>query len=613
MAQMNTERWARKILSFPVFSDAFAQAIAQSPFGNLAIVSSMEVGSPGEFVAKVADWSVTLDPKVAEALLNDPMQLEQFWSLASSVEKSFFESTANQLGFGTCDPMRALAASPESARMKRAAAIQELFQKQSKAPRKSHGVVTPATSSSPLLDQENAERHKWAARLEQIGRRAGSWARLWEDPAAGEGLSPLESEKLRHLVLTSGAPRTIATYVRVWERMETWLTSIDWPVYPLTTPKVVKYMLHLDSTECGPTVLPTLRTAVKSVCARLVMDPPNMDEPSIVALQHEVINKRAETLREAVPIPSKVVGCLEEFVVDDSFPWACRVFIWWWLCLVFASLRFDDGKHVKPKDLRMQNTGLFGVAWQTKVDRKRKGTRFAIPHVGFKQATWLQVGWELFMADEHERDFWVPELNSRSEFLASPPSHQRSLQWLKVLARESLEKFGGARDSDEWRACARSINLITCHSARVTMLDAAVHAGRSTEEIGLQANWKDPGPMVLKYTRNRSSVPARMIHQLVHDLVKGEHPIHETVEDELDDAGVIEEAQAQFFIKTASSASSYEYRFHCSALEDPSLMACGKFSLDDCSAVGSELPDLSVLCKACAKARPDIALAFAKN
>ena len=79
-------------------------------------------------------------------------------------------------------------------------------------------------------------------------------------------------------------------------------------------------MLHLDSTECGPTVLPTLRTAVKWVCARLVMDPPNMDEPSIVALQHEVINKRAETLREAVPIPSKVVGCLEEFVVDDSFP-----------------------------------------------------------------------------------------------------------------------------------------------------------------------------------------------------------------------------------------------------------------------------------------------------
>ena len=120
--------------------------------------------------------------------------------------------------------------------MKRAAAIQELFQKQSKAPRKSHGVVTPATSSSPLLDQENAERHKWAARLEQIGRRAGSWARLWEDPAAGEGLSPLESEKLRHLVLTSGAPRTIATYVRVWERMETWLTSIELAGLPTHNP-----------------------------------------------------------------------------------------------------------------------------------------------------------------------------------------------------------------------------------------------------------------------------------------------------------------------------------------------------------------------------------------
>ena len=47
------------------------------------------------------------------------------------------------------------------------------------------------------------------------------------------------------------------------------------------------------------------------------------------------------------------------------------------------------------------------------------------------------------------------------------------------------------------------------------MLDAAVHAGRSTEEIGLQANWKNPGPLVFKYTRNRSAIPAKMVQQLV--------------------------------------------------------------------------------------------------
>ena len=74
MAQKHLERWARKILSFPVFTDAFAQAIAQSPFGNLALVASMEVGAPAEFVLKVAEWATTLEPEVAEELLRDPIQ-----------------------------------------------------------------------------------------------------------------------------------------------------------------------------------------------------------------------------------------------------------------------------------------------------------------------------------------------------------------------------------------------------------------------------------------------------------------------------------------------------------------------------------------------------------
>ena len=612
MAQENTNRWARKILSFPVFSDDFAQALMASPFANLALIASMEVGSPAAFVAKVADWSTTMDPAVAAVLLGAPLQLEQFWSLASSVERSFFESTANQLGFGLCEPVRALASSPETARLKRAAAIQDMFSKQLKAPRRAAGAPEPPSSSSPLLDQENAERHKWAARLEEIGRRAGSHAKLWDDPSTGEGLSPAESEKLRHLVLTAGAPRTMAAYVRTFERLETWFAARGLEVFPLTTSKIMKYMLHLNDQECRPTVIPTLRAAVRWVCARLVIECPSLDEPAILALQQEVITQRAEALKEAVPIPIKVIGCVEEFVVDEAAPDASRIFMWWWLCLVFASLRFDDGKHVRPTDLRMQNAGLFGMAWQTKVDRKKRGTRFAIPHVGFRNSQWLQVGWVLFGRDGRERDFWIPELNTRSEFMVTPPTHQRAVQWLKVLAREALEQFGGDRHADEWRVCARTLNTLTAHSARVTLLDAAVHAGRSTEEIGLQANWKDPGPMVLKYTRNRSSVPARMIHQLVRDLVADEHPVHETPDVELEDAGVIAEAEAQFFIKTSSAASSYEYKFHSSALEDPSAIACGKLAMAECSAVGSELPDLSVLCKACAKARPDLVLALQK-
>ena len=67
----------------------------------------------------------------------------------------------------------------------------------------------------------------------------------------------------------------------------------------------------------------------------------------------------------------------------------------------------------------------------------------------------------------------------------------------------------------EFKELGDTVNNLTAHSARVTMLDAAVHAGRSTEEIGLQANWKNPGPLVFKYTRNRSAIPAKMVQQLV--------------------------------------------------------------------------------------------------
>ena len=324
-------------------------------------------------------------------------------------------------------------------------------------------------------------------------------------------------------MLTAGAPRTIASYVRIFEKFETWLNKVGVPVFPLTTPKVVKYMLFLDDHECGPTVIPTLRTAIKWITSRLVIDCPDLDEPSLLALQQEVITKRAQTLKEAIPIPLLVVKCLECLVTDEDFPDAARIFCWWWLCLIFASLRFDDGKHVKPQGLCMKD------------ERKRRGTRFAVPNVGFKDPKWLVTGWNLFRRDELDRDFWVPELNSRSEFLRVPPTHSRATQWLKVLAREALDRHGGDRSDPEWGQSARQILTLTVHSARVTMLDAAVHAGRSTEEIGLQANWKNPGPLVLKYTRKRWDVPARMIHQLVQDLASSQ-PVDDSDDVELVDA-----------------------------------------------------------------------------
>ena len=81
--------------------------------------------------------------------------------------------------------------------------------------------------------------------------------------------------------------------------------------------------------------------------------------------------------------------------------------------MIFASLRFDDAIHVKPLELDMRDEGLFGVAWQTKVDRKRVGARFVVPKVDFRRSEWLETGWSLFKNSPHmaDRDFWIPELN----------------------------------------------------------------------------------------------------------------------------------------------------------------------------------------------------------
>ena len=604
MAQSN-ERWASKILCLPVFSDAFAQAVLASPFANLALISAMEVRVASEFVVKVHEWAPTLDEGIRDVLLESSFMLEQYWSLASSIEKAFFASTAQQLGFGMCDPL-SVTLSSEAAKARRSLAIRALAQKPAQPPRKILKKPEEEVTSTPLLDQENAARRKWAAKLEDIGKRAGEFSKLLIDTTNSEGLSAAETARLRQLVLSSGAPRTMAAHISAWERFEDWLASEQLAVFPLTHDKILKYALALDQKECGPSVLPSFRTSVKWVTSKLAIECPDLAHPALLAVQAEIVKKRNTTLKEAVPIPIAAVACLELFVVDPNEPDAARLFAWWWLCMVFASLRFDDALHVKPQELVLTDQGLFGIAWQTKVERRRRGTKFVVPHVGFKDSAWLETGWELLLLENPDRDYWMRDLNSREEFRDAPASYQRSMQWLRTLGQTAVTQFMNG-NQEEINAVLDRLSEVTAHSARVTLLDAAVHAGRSTEEIGLQANWKNPGPLVLKYTRNRTSVPAQMVRQLVQDMIENEHPIEPPEGAILDgeDPSALEDVQ--FFVKSSGARQAHDYRHHCSQLGDPTALACGRLPLDECSSVGSALPDAAVLCKHCAKARPDVA------
>ncbi len=291
--------------------------------------------------------------------------------------------------------------------------------------------------------------------------------------------------------------------------------------------KVLKYALRLDQRECGPSVIPAFWSALKWVAARLALELPDLQDMRLKALQDRVISNRAKMLKEAIPVPL-AVRALEKYALTEGESTQGRIFAWWILCMIFASLRFDDAIHVRPSELVWKEEGLYGVAWQTKVDRKRAGTRFIVtPDVGFSSETWLSCGWGLFQPFIVDRDFWIEELNTRQSFLEGyPPSYSRAVQWMKFFCHLSVAMDQTIAEETKLNIATLCKNL-TAHSCRVTMLDAEVHAGRSTEEIGLQANWKDPGPLVLKYTRNRSSVPALMIKELVKDLVREEHPVQE--------------------------------------------------------------------------------------
>lgn len=185
------------------------------------------------------------------------------------------------------------------------------------------------------------------------------------------------------------------------------------------------------------------------------------------------------------------------------------------------------------------------------------------------------------------------------------------MKWLKVFVQQAIVVASTEVIPHENKsALIREMAELTAHSCRVTLLDAAVHAGRSTEEIGLQANWKNPGPLVLKYTRNRTSVPATMIKQLVQDLTRNDHFIQEDKNTVITDVCDQELEGVQFFIKNPAPGSYYDYKYHCTALWDPESIACSRFDFHDCTAVGSDLPDISALCKSCARHRPDITRLF---
>ncbi|CAE7939760.1 unnamed protein product, partial [Symbiodinium necroappetens] len=267
---------------------------------------------------------------------------------------------------------------------------------------------------------------------------------------------------------------------------------------PLTTEVLVKYLLNLADRGCGPTVIPSVRGAVKWICKRIGMQGPDLLDARIMALQKRVYGDRGKETREAVPIPLALVAALERFVCARfrSSQFVMAFFAWWILIMIYSSLRFDDAMHVVPEALAMRDEALYGVVWQTKVERQKKGTHFAVAKVSASGEEWMEDGWSAASFEMDDRDYFMKEL----EYV------------LTTAASDGLKR--GHISPPDLKQFLQLIQEITWHSCRVTLLAAAVQAQEPDKEIGLQANWNDPSQLVLKYARSRKEISIEMVKTL---------------------------------------------------------------------------------------------------
>ncbi|CAE7794667.1 unnamed protein product [Symbiodinium sp. CCMP2592] len=395
-------------------------AIVATRLAEIPFVLSMDAGTPEQFAAVSLDWTASSAKTEHDLLAPRTQMLEQYWVFVKAAESLFVESLGYQMGFARCSKVPRERSAKSIAHFQREMAIRALAAPVLAPSAKSR---LPASSSSPsatpLLDLENAEKQKWAKRLKAIADRAGEHARP-------EGVHDAEG----------------------FEKFELWARHVPLPLYPISDDKILKYAMELDSRECGPTVLPSLRMALKWVAFRINLKLPSIETAELKALEKEIFTQRGRPLKEAIAFPLELVQAMERFVANEAHPVPARVFLWWVLCMIFASLRFDDAIHVKPHELEVKPNGLFGISWHTKTERKRRGTKFMVPDVAFSKVAWFKIGKDLFESQFPlvERDFWIPELDTKERWRQTPPDYARSLQWLHHLVWLAGQESGVARE-----------------------------------------------------------------------------------------------------------------------------------------------------------------------
>ena len=182
-------------------------------------------------------------------------------------------------------------------------------------------------------------------------------------------------------------------------------------------------------------------------------------------------------------------------------------------------------------------------------------------------------------------------------------TYSRGLSWLKAfmlrgISEARILKLVEVNEMDELEKAVREV---TWHSMRVTMLSEAVKAQVDDKIVGLQANWKDPSQLVLKYARQRKELSVAMVKNMTEKLRQSWVPDQTQFVVEEEDEEVTEPIVPEFIVKSslpASALSSSDLRCHIfdrRVHEDTSV--CGRLKLQDAASVGTQAPGM--ICQLC--------------
>ena len=156
---------------------------------------------------------------------------------------------------------------------------------------------------------------------------------------------------------------------------------------------------------------------------------------------------------------------------------------------------------------------------------------------------------------------------------------------------------------NEFEPLEETVETITWRSMRVTLLAEAVKNQVDDKVVGLQANWKDPKQLVLKYARQRKEISVAMVKDMTDKIKKDWRPDREAyVVDEDDEDDVPEPFMPiEYLVKSkVPERALVAGDVKCHIL-DPSVNSevslCGRLALKDADSVGRRPP--CMVCKIC--------------